>query len=204
MSEREGASLHLLKAGARPMEHEVGVDQPRLNMSLAQGCRLFGRILYVLILFFLLACIMILLIVLNRSGWFALLSGFFGALLYCTLTLPRVLLSMRHASLAQSKARDGTAGMHARRTTRRPTKVRGALGGLLLFSLLGTAAIVGLYFLPGQGPVFALISGILGLSFFFCLLQVGWSVLGLFLIQGGRARNASVEGHGAPPSDGGE
>jgi len=72
------------------MEHEVGVDQPRLNMSLAQGCRLFGRILYVLILFFLLACIMILLIVLNRSGWFALLSGVFGALLYCTLTLPRV------------------------------------------------------------------------------------------------------------------
>src|SRR6266700_3454631 len=79
MSEREGASLHLLKAGARPMEHEVGVDQPRLNMSLAQGCRLFGRILYVLILFFLLACIMILLIVLNRSGWFALLRGVFGA-----------------------------------------------------------------------------------------------------------------------------
>ena len=72
------------------MEHEVGGDQPRLNMSLAQGCRLFGRILYVLILFFLLACILILLIVLNRSGWFALLSGFFGALLYCTLTLPRV------------------------------------------------------------------------------------------------------------------
>ncbi len=47
------------------MEHEVGVGQPRLNMSLAQGCRLFGRILYVLILFFLLACILIHLIVLN-------------------------------------------------------------------------------------------------------------------------------------------
>ena len=189
------------------MEHEVGGDQPHLNMSLAQGRRLFGLILSVLILFFLLACIMILLIVLNRSGWFALLSGVFGALLYCTLTLPRVVFRMRQASLAQRQARDGTAGMHARRTTRPPTRrptVRGTLGGLLLFSLLGTAAFVGLYFLPGQGPVFALISGVLGLSFFFSLFQVSMSVFGLVLIQRGRARNASLEGHGAPPSDGGE
>ena len=186
------------------MERESGVDQPWLEMPLAQGCRLFSMILYMLILFFLIACIMFLLIVLNRSGWFALLSAFFGALLYCTLTLPRVLFGMRQASLEQRQGRDSTAGIHARIRTRRPTTVRGTLGGLLLFSLLGTAAFVGLYFLPGQGPVFALISGILGLSFFFCLLQVGWSVLGLFLIQGGRARNASVEGHGAPPSDGEE
>lgn len=176
------------------MEHEAGVDQPRLEMSLAQGCRLFSMILYVLILFFLVACIMILLIVLNRSGWFALLSGFFGALLYCTLTLPRVVFSMRQASLAQRQARDGTAGMHARIATRRPTTVRGTLGGLLLFSLLGTAAFVGLYFLPGQGPVFALISGVLALSFFFSLLQVSGSVLDLFLIHRGRARNVSREG----------
>jgi hypothetical protein len=172
-------------------------------MSLAQGCHLFGRILYVLILFCWLACIMILLIIFNRSGWFALLSGVFGALLYCTLTLPGVLLSMRQASLAQRQARDDTAGMPVRRTTRRPT-VRGILGGLLLFSLLGTAAFVGLYFLPGQGPVFALISGVLGLAFFFSLFQVNVSVLGLVLIQRGRARNPSFEGHGAPPSDGGE
>jgi hypothetical protein len=56
------------------MEHEVGENRLRLmNMSLAQGCRRFVMILYVLILFCLLACIMILLIVLNRSGWFALL-----------------------------------------------------------------------------------------------------------------------------------
>ncbi len=185
------------------MEHEAGVDQPRLEMPLAQGCRLVSMILYALLLFFLLACMMILLIALNRSGWFALLSGFFGALLYCALTLPRVLFSMRQASLAQRQARDGTAGMQARRTTRRPT-VRGTLGGLLLFSLLGTAAFVGLYFLPGQGLVFALISGILGLAFFFSLFQVSMSVLGLVLIQRGRARNASVEGHDAPASDGGE
>src|SRR5258708_12757609 len=85
-------------------------------MSLAQGCRLFGMILFVLILFFLLACIMILLIVLNRSGWFALLSGVFGALLYCTLTLPRVVFRMRQASFAQLPARDGPARMPARRT----------------------------------------------------------------------------------------
>lgn len=176
------------------MEHEAGVDQPRLEMSLAQGCRLFSMILYVLILFFLVACMMILLIALNRSGWFALLSGFFGALLYCTLTLPRVVFSMRQASLAQRQARDGTAGMHARIATRRPTTVRGTLGGLLLFSLLGTAAFVGLYFLPGQGPVFALISGVLALSFFFSLLQVSGSVLDLFLIHRGRARNVSREG----------
>ncbi len=185
------------------MEHEVGVDQPRPNMSLAQGCRLFGSILYVLILFFLLACIMILLIVLNRSGWFALLSGVFGALLYCTLTLPVIVFRMRQTSLAQRQVRHDTAGMHARRTAERPT-VRGTLGGLLLFSLVGTAAFGGLYFLPGQGPVFALISGVLGISFFFSLFQVGISVFGLVLIQRGRARNASLEGHGAPPSDGGE
>ena len=187
------------------MEHETGGDQPGLTMSVAQGCRLFMRILYVLILFCLLAGIMILLIVLNRSGWFALLSGVFGALLGALLyTLSRVVLRMRQASLAQRQARDGIAGIHARITTRRPTTVRGTLGGLLLFSLLGTAAFVGLYFLPGQGPVFALISGVLGLSFFFSLFQVSMSVLGLVLIQRGRARNASFEGHGAPPSDGGE
>ncbi len=44
-----------------------------------------------------------------------------------------------------------------------------------------------------------------GFSFFFSLFQVSWSVLGLVLIHRGRARNASLEGHGAPPpSDGGE
>ena len=109
--------------------------------------------------------------------------------------------------MAQRQARDGTAGMPARRTTRPPTRrptVRGTLGGLLLFSLLGTAAFVGLYFLPGQGAVFALISGVLGFSFFFSLFLVSVSVLGLVLIHRGRARNASFEGHGAPPSDGGE
>lgn len=185
------------------MEHEAGVDQPRLEMPLVQGCRLFSMILYALILFFLIACTMILLIALNRSGRFALLSGFFGALLYCALTLPRMLISMRQASLAQRQARGGTAGMQTRRTTRRPT-MRGTLGGLLLFSLLGAAAFVALYFLPSQGLVFALISGILGLAFFFSLLQLSISVLGLLLIQRGRARNASVEGHGPPPSDGGE
>jgi hypothetical protein len=185
------------------MEHEAGVDQPRLEMPLAQGCRLFSMILYALILFFLLACTMILLIALNRSGRFAFLSGFFGALLYCALTLPRVLFSMRQASLAQRQGSDGAAVMQARKTTRRPT-VRGTLARLLLFSLLGTAAFVGLYFLPGQGLVFALISGILGLAFFFSLFQVSMSVLGLLLIQRGRARNASVEGHGAHASDGGE
>ena len=136
------------------MEREARGDQPRLEMPLAQGCRLVSMILYVLILFFLIACIMILLIVLNRSGWFALLSAFFGALIYCALTLPRVLFGMRQASLAPRQGRDGAAGMHARRTTRRPTTLRGTLGGLLLFSLLGTAAFVGLYFLPSQGPVF--------------------------------------------------
>ena len=172
------------------MEREARVDQPRLEMPLAQGCRLVSMILYVLILFFLIACIMILLIVLNRSGWFALLSALFGALLYCTLTLSGMLFGRRQASLGQPQGRDGAAGIHGRIAARRPTTLRGTLGRLLLFSFLGTAAIVGLYFLPSQGPLFALISGILGLSFFFCLLQVGWSVLGLFLIQRGRARNA--------------
>lgn len=187
------------------MEHELGIDQPGLNMSLVQGCRLLTRILYVLILFFLLACIMTLLIVLNRSGWFALLSGVFGALLYCilTLTLPRVASRLRQAPLAQRQAGDGTAGMYTRRTTRGPT-VRETLGGLLLFSLLGTAAFAGLYFLPGQGLVFALISGVLGLSFFFSLLQVSISVFGLVLIQRRRARNASLEGHHVPPLEGAE
>jgi hypothetical protein len=185
------------------MEHEVGVDQPQLNMSVGQGCRLFSRILYVLILFLLLACIMILLIVLNRSGWFALLSGIFGVLLYCTLTLPGIVFRMRQASLAQPQARDDTTEMHARRTTRGPT-VRDTLGSLLLFGLLGTAALVGLYFLPGQGLVFALISGVLSLSFFFSLLQVSISVFGLVLIQRGRARNASLKEYNATPSEEGE
>ena len=106
--------------------------------------------------------------------------------------------------MAQRQARDGTAGMRARRTTRRPTTLRGTLGGFLLFSLLGTAALVGLYFLPGQGLAFALISGVLGLCFYYSLLQVSGSVLGLFLIHRGRARNASFEGHSAPPTNGGE
>src|SRR5260221_14388233 len=131
MSERERASLHLLKAGARPMEHEGGGDQPRLHMSLAQGCRLFGMILFVLILFFLLACIMILLIVLNRSGWFLLLSGVFCALLFCTFPFTTVGFRIRQASLPAPQGRDGTARMHARRTTPPPTRrptVRGTLG----------------------------------------------------------------------------
>src|SRR5260370_21189423 len=114
MSEREGAGLHLLKAGARPMEHEVGGDQPSLNMSLAQGCRLFGLILSVLILFFLLACIMILLIVLNRSGWFALLSGVFVALLFFTFSLPRLVFRRMQLSFTHSQASAGARALQTR------------------------------------------------------------------------------------------
>lgn len=183
------------------MEQEAGVDRPRLEMSLVQGCRWFLVVFYILILFFLIACIMILLIALNRSGQFALLSAFFGALLYCTVTLPNVLFSMRRISLAQRQGRNSAPGMPARRMTRRPTKVKGALAGLFLFSLLGAAAFVGLLYLPGQGPVFALVSGALGLAFFFSLFQISVSAFGLLLIQRGRARNASFTGYDAPPSE---
>jgi hypothetical protein len=173
------------------MENEAGADRPRIEMPLAQGCRLFMVIFFVLILFFLIACIMILLIVLNRSGRFALLSASFGAALYCTVTIPNVLFALRKFSQAQRQPGDSAARMPASRITRQPTTVRSALAGLLLFSLLGATAFVGLYFLPGQGLVFALATGALGLAFFFSLLQVSALVFNLVLIRRGRARNYS-------------
>lgn len=179
-------------------------QQLRVEMSLAQGCRLFGTILYVLILFLLSACIIILLNLLNRSGGFALLSGFFGALLYCALTLPRILFSWRRTALALRQAQAGNTEMQTRIMTRpagRQPTVGGLLGNLLLFSLLAAAAFIGLYFLRGQSLVFALISAVLGLCFCFSLFQIGAAVLGLFLIRRGRARNASFEQDSDSPSN---
>lgn len=177
-------------------------QQLRVEMSLAQGCRLFGTVLYVLILFCLSAGIIILLNIFNRGGWFALLSGLFGALLYCALTLPRLVFSWRRASLVLRLAREGNTEMQERIRTRQPGRsptVRGLLGTMLLFGLLGTASFLGLYFLPGQSLLFALISGVLGLCFCFSLFQIAASVFGLFLMRRGKARNTAPE-HNASSS----
>jgi hypothetical protein len=178
------------------MEPEESMTEPPHRGEMPRGCYTFNLVLNVLIAFILGVGIVLILDAFNRSGWFALLSGLFGTLLYSALVFPRLLFGRRPALPRARHRAAGEAGQEqvAQRATR-----AAAYRGILLFGLLGIADGVGLFFLPDQRPVFALISAVLGILLCMCLFAIGISVLVLFLAH--RERIGPIEVRVAPPVD---
>lgn len=127
--------------------------------------------------------IVLILNILNRSGWFSLLSGLSGMLLYSVLVFVQWISGRSlgwRGSQNQNQNLEGPPTRQALLVQMCPV--------LLLYGLLGIAGAVGLFFIPDQqSPVFALISGALGLllciSVFRFVMFIGISILVLFLAE---------------------
>ncbi len=172
------------------MEPEEDMTEHPPTGEMPRGCYKFNLIFNALIALVLGIGIVFILNILNRSGRFALLSGLFGALLYSALVFPR-LLFYRGAGLPGS--RFNQAGEAGQEQMGRPATKALAYRGIVLFVLLGGAGFVGLLFIPGQRPVFALISAVLGLLLCGCLFIIGMLVLVLFLANRERSEPAEVQ-----------
>ncbi|MBO0779966.1 MAG: hypothetical protein J2P37_14175 [Ktedonobacteraceae bacterium] len=140
--------------------------------------------------------IILLLLIFKHSGWFALLGGFFGMLLYDGLVFVEWLFG-RSLGRKKTPQRQDIVGEAARQAF-----VALVWPWLLIYGLLAIGAGVGLFgFSRQQSPLFALISG--ALSLLFCIsvfrwgMMAGLSVLILFVLPKGEKR---LE----PPPDEGE
>lgn len=129
--------------------------------------------------------VVLILNLLNRGGWFALLSALFSILLYIVLVIVQGLRTPRG-----SQPSSGTAPEEQ--------EVRQAVRAVLFrgVPLAGLEAIVGgvgLFFLPDrQNLVFALISGVLGFLLCKGLFDVGLLAMVLFMTY--RERIGSSKG----------
>ena len=134
--------------------------------------------------------IVLILNVLNRSGWFSLLSGLSGMVLSSLLTFVQWISgrSLRRKTPHSNQDKVGPEARQAFLVQTGPW--------LLLYGLLAIAGGLGLFFLSDQqSPVFAVISGVLGLllciSAFRFLALIGLSVLVLFVAEKMERRFAS-------------
>lgn len=123
--------------------------------------------------------IVLILNILNRGGWFSLLSGLSGMLLYSLLVFVEWISGQSLGRKTQHQGRN-IVGQEARQAF-----LKMAIPWLLLYGLLTVTGGVGLFFLPGQqSPLNALISGAIGLLFCISVfrfgLLIGVSVLVLF------------------------
>lgn len=176
------------------MEPEEGMIEHPQPVEMPRGCYKFNLLLNALVALVLGIGIVLILNSLNRSGWFALLSGLFGTLLYGALVFPR-LLFLRSPGLPRS--RHGPGREIGQEQVARPATRALAYRGIVIFGLLGIAGFAGLFFLPDQRPVFALLSAILGLLICSCLFAIG--MLGLVLFFANRERIGPIEVRVIPP-----
>jgi len=157
------------------MEREENRTEAPDFAEIPRGRNPFKLVLGILLAQVLGVCIVLILNVLNRSGWFALLGGLSGMLLYSTLVFVQW-ISGRSLGwrTSQNQNLEGPRARQAFLVLTCPW--------LLLYGLLAIAGGIGLFFIPDQqNPVFALISGALGLllcinAFRFVVL-IGISVL---------------------------
>ena len=135
--------------------------------------------------------IVLILNALNRGGWFALLSGVFGMLLYSALVFVQWLFDR-----SPGRQRPPHGPVREGPEARRAFLVL-ASRGFLINGPLGIAGFVGLFFLRGQSPVFALISAVLGLMLCIGLFRVVTMVGVLVLVHFAER----IETQLAPPPD---
>lgn len=163
------------------MEREENRTEPPHFAERPGGRNPFKLVLGILLALVPGVCIVLILDVLNRGGWFALLGGLSGMLLYSALVFVQWISGR---SLGQRTSQNqNLEGQRARQAF-----LTMVCPWLLLYGLLAIAGGIGLFFIPGQqSPIFALISGALGLllciSAFRFMMFIGISVLVLFFAE---------------------
>lgn len=130
-------------------------------------------------------CVVLLLNLFNRGGWFALESALFSILLYFVLIIVQ---GLRHPQSSAPSSGLIPEGQEVRQAVRAVI-----LRGLPKACAEAIVGGVGLFFLPDQqGLVFAVISGVLGFLLCKGLFDVGLLAMVLFVTY--RARIGSSEG----------
>src|ERR1051326_8333950 len=153
-------------------------DQPLPTASTPQGCYIANLILNATIALIFGIGIILILNVLNRGGWFALLSGLLGTMVYIALVFPRLLFGPDLATLRQR-----TEVVNPPRQEEAERQGRGATAiiyrGIALASIVGILAFIGIYFLPAHGAIFALLSALLGMLVCVSCFALGLCILAL-------------------------
>jgi hypothetical protein len=137
--------------------------------------------------------VVLILNVINRGGRFALLSGLFGAMFSYIWPLLSGLFGAMFSyiwpllrKLFERLRFHADAGGDVETQAQEPSRVKIAVatyGGIVYFGLLVAAAGSGLIVLPGEGLLFALLSGILGYVLFVGLLGFGLVILALNILR---------------------
>ena len=175
------------------MESEENRSQLPEDASTPEGRKPLKLVLGILLALIPGITIVLILNILNRGGWFSLLSGLSGMLLYSLLVFVEW-ISGRSLGRNTRHQNRNIVGPEARQAF-----VKIAIPWLLIYGLLAVAGGIGLFFLPDQqSPLYALISGAIGLllciSVFRFVLLMGISILVLFFAE-------RIERRFAPPPD---
>jgi hypothetical protein len=173
------------------MRENLGEDQPLPATPMPAGCYIANLILNIIVALTFGIGIIIILNILNRGGWFALLSGLFGMMMYIALVFPRLLFgpdfrAHRQRKQVVSAARQQEAEGQGRGAT--TTIYR----GIALASIVGILAFIGLYFLPAHAAIFALLSAILGMLVCISGFALGLCILALFIMHRRQIRNNGI------------
>ncbi|MBV9259108.1 MAG: hypothetical protein JO215_13925 [Ktedonobacteraceae bacterium] len=171
-----------------PEENIVNLPQPEQR---ARGCYKANLILNAFIALGLGIAIILILNVFNRSGWFALLSGLFGTMFYCAIVFPKILFGPIPERGRRNYGNRNNVQMGGEQGDRRTAKSM-ALSGLVVASTLAIAASIGLYYLPANRPIFALVDAVLAIVICIALFMIGLCILIFFF---GRGRREGNGGH---------
>jgi hypothetical protein len=170
-----------------PAENVVNPPQPEQD---ARGCYKANLVLNAFVAVGLGITIILILNVFNRSGWFALLSGLFGALLYCAIVFPRILFSPNPDPRRRLNG-NGNNATPQQEPADRHTAKKLALGGIVIPSSFALAASIGLWRLPTNQPIFAFVDALLAIVICIALFMIGLSLLVFFFGLGRREGNGA-------------
>ncbi len=162
------------------MEPEENIVNPLQPEQGTRGCYRANLILNAFAALGLGIAVIVILNVFNRSGWFALLSGSFGALLYCAIVFPRILFSPNPDPRRRFEGNGNPVGEQQDRHTAKGM----AVGGFAISSILAIGSCIGLYYFPANQPIFAFVDALLAIVLCIALFITGLSLLAFFLGRG--------------------
>jgi hypothetical protein len=157
------------------MDARENGDETPQPVPVGRGCYTCNLIFTVLIALSMSVITTLLLTILKHNEGFAVLSGLFTAILYCVLVFLRIL---RHRAQTVQRLRRQETGMYPVEEDSQEARFfyRGTVIGIVLYGLLGVSAFVGLYYLPDQHIIFALLSAVFALILLHCFFTVCWLV----------------------------
>jgi hypothetical protein len=166
---------------------EAIADAPSSGQD-ARGCYKINLIFNAFAALGLGVAVILILNIFNHGGWFALLGGLFGALLYCAVVFPRLLFGPSPASGRRRYGDEDNRNRQQVQGNRRSAKSM-ALSGFAFSSVLAIAAGYGLIYLPTNRPIFAFLDAILALVICVALFILGLCILAFFFGRGHRDGN---------------